>query len=183
MREQRGRSRYLFIDALIGALIGIASPYGHAQCSNYQITTVDGAKCWPVGYASGGIDISESGVLCGETSNCSDGVIMLWTGGLGYESIVWPPDTQSWAPHGMNSNLVVVGYRVPLNEPEYPFMAINGDVIDLPFLPGDLGGAAHAISQDGRIVGYTGGSALHAVIWIEGEPEPIDLPIGPSSVA
>ncbi len=155
-----------------------------ADCTRYEIKTL-GVQC--VGGYVRTAKVNDQGVLTGyfacalvgkDTPFCWDGATA--------ETIILPAGFEG-RPRGINAGGQVVGWTRPVSSGiSQPFIASFGQPAELlPLLPLDVGGEANSINSSGTIAGWTDSNSswIKSVRWVDGVPEELLVPIGPSSQA
>jgi probable HAF family extracellular repeat protein len=168
------------------AALAIASA-ASAQCL-YEVTYIEPPECpfWSVSAA--GFGLNDHGHIVGQRTGCehlSSLEAFLWTPELGFVTLPRPGDSERNVAYDINNAGDIVGYVTVNNRPVATLWR-DFEVIELGTLPGDNLSEAHAINDEGQIVGYsmnTSTGPLRPFLWEDGVMIELEVPLGPYAVA
>ncbi len=161
-----------------------------AQCQYEIVAEMKNPTC-EGGLGIGTAAISDTGIVVGNFSiNCGfDVQPYMWTEEGGFIALPLPPGVSEARAEDVNNHGEIVGFltRPDLGK-QIAFHWDNGEWTELPSLDGYPILRAHAISDNGIIVGEAfdpnaGGHPFRAVMWIDGVITELQLPHGPNAYA
>ncbi len=175
----------LAMPAILITTLAPAAPC-HAECPPcYEIVAlVDGPDCGGGQTASVMPEgLNDEGQFVGRFSCAGGGEqALLWDSGSFIE-LDLPDGFHQGRCEEINGGGMITGTMWD------PFRALyydGGEMINLGVLPGDLWSAAAAISNTGRVVGYSSDPTVgpqRSFVWEDGAMSEIELPFGPNSCA